>query len=96
MSATDFADPHQIIHVPARDLTGTREAKLADLDMFLAQLQMVRLVLDGQTSRPDDHSRGAGQPRTGREAASSRPATRWRTILGALATNVGRSKHDQL
>lgn len=38
MSATDFGDPHQIIHIPARDLTGMREAKLAELDTFLAQL----------------------------------------------------------
>lgn len=27
MSATDFGDPDQIIHIPARDLTSTREAK---------------------------------------------------------------------
>lgn len=51
MSATDFGDPHQVIHIPARELTGTREAKLADLDMFLAQLQLVRLALCGQTVR---------------------------------------------
>ena len=47
MSATDFADPDQIIHIPARDLTGTREAKLVELDTLLAQLQMVRLALCG-------------------------------------------------
>ena len=51
MGATDLGDPHQIIHIPARDLTGTREAKLAELDMFLAQLQLVRLALCGQTVR---------------------------------------------
>ena len=34
MSATDFGNPHQIIHIPARDLTGTREAGLAELDTF--------------------------------------------------------------
>lgn len=51
MSATDFCDPDQIIHIPARDLTGTREAKLAELDMLLAQLQMVRLALCGQPLR---------------------------------------------
>jgi hypothetical protein len=28
MSVTNFGDPHQVIHIPARDLTGTREAKL--------------------------------------------------------------------
>ncbi|HSL21253.1 MAG TPA: hypothetical protein VK886_06940 [Vicinamibacterales bacterium] len=72
MSATDFGDPHQIIHIPARDLTGTREAKLAELDMFLAQLQAVRLALCGQAVRLDgsndavSHQRRAAQHAQGR------------------------------
>lgn len=53
MSVTDLCDPGQIIHIPARDLTGTPEEKLADLDMFLAQLQVVRLALCGQEIRLD-------------------------------------------
>jgi len=53
MSATNFGDPHQIIHIPARDLTGTRDAKLAELDTFLAQPQIVRLALCGQPVRLD-------------------------------------------
>ena len=48
MSATDLGDPDQVIHIPARDLTGRRDEKLADLDLFLAQLQVVRLALCGQ------------------------------------------------
>lgn len=43
MSATGLGKPDQIIHIPARALTGTPEAKLAELDMLLAQLQMVWL-----------------------------------------------------
>jgi hypothetical protein len=63
MSATDFGDPHQIIHIPARDLTGTREAKLADLDLFLAQLQAVRLALCGQAVRLDGFVETPSGPR---------------------------------
>ena len=37
MSGSDFSDPDQIIHIPARDLTGTREAKLAELDTLLVR-----------------------------------------------------------
>jgi hypothetical protein len=32
MSPTNFGDPAEIIHIAGRDLTGTREAKLAELD----------------------------------------------------------------
>jgi hypothetical protein len=35
MKGSDFSDPEQIIHIPARDLTATREAKLADLVAFV-------------------------------------------------------------
>jgi hypothetical protein len=52
MSATDFGDSHRIIHIPARDLSGSREATLAELDTFLAQLQVVRLALCGRVVRP--------------------------------------------
>jgi hypothetical protein len=62
MSATDFGDPHQIIHIPARELTGTREAKLAELDMFLAQLQVVRLALRGQPVRLEPAPRRPKRP----------------------------------
>ena len=51
MSVTDFADPHQIIHIPGRELTGTREAKLAELDIFLAQLEVVMCCLAGRFDR---------------------------------------------
>ena len=63
MSATDFGDPHQIIHIPARDLTGTREAKLADLDVLLAQLQLVRLALCGQAVRLEGFIGAPGEAR---------------------------------
>jgi hypothetical protein len=48
MSATDLGDPDRTIHIAARDLTGSREAKLAELDALLAQLQVVRLALCGR------------------------------------------------
>jgi hypothetical protein len=51
MSATNFGDPNHIIYIPARELTGTRDAKLAELDSLLAQLQLVRLVLCDQPVR---------------------------------------------
>ena len=61
MGVTDFGDPHQVIHIPARDLTGSREAKLADLDTLLAQLQVVRLALCGQAVRLEGMNGVAGQ-----------------------------------
>lgn len=39
------------VHIPSRELTGTREAKLAQLDSFLAQLHVVRLALGGEPLR---------------------------------------------
>jgi hypothetical protein len=92
MSATDFGDPHQIIHIPARDLTGTREAKLADLDMFLAQLQLVRLALCGQTVRLEGFIGAANEPRAPRQVTWSRPVKRLRAILNGLTSNPGRAK----
>ena len=53
MSATNLGDPHQIIHTPARDLTGTSETKLTEPDTFLAQPQIARLALCGQPVRLD-------------------------------------------
>ena len=92
MSATDFGDPHQIIHIPARDLTGTREAKLADLDMFLAQLQLLRLALCGQRVRLDGFIGAANEPRTSSPVTWSRPVTRLRNILKGLTSNTERAK----
>jgi len=95
MSATDFGDPHQIIHIPARDLTGTREAKLADLDMFLAQLQLVRLALCGQTVRLEGFSGAPREPRTHRQITWSWPARRLRTLLDVLALNSERTRRGR-
>jgi hypothetical protein len=89
MSATDFGDPHEVIHIPARDLTGTREAKLADLDMFLAQLQLVRLALCGQTVRLEGF---IGAPRTSSSVTWSRAAKRLRDLLKGLTSNTERAK----
>ena len=63
MSATDLGDPVHVIHIPARELTGTREAKLAELDMFLAQLQIVRLALCGRAVRLESPADPSSTPR---------------------------------
>ena len=76
MSATDFGDPHQVIHIPARDLTGTREAKLAELDMFVAQLQVVRLAICGQVVRLEEQpvtTKKAPQPPAEHDIVPLRP-----------------------
>jgi len=92
MSATDFGDPHQIIHIPARDLTGTREAKLADLDMFLAQLQLIRLALCGQPVRLEGFIGATSEPRAHRQVTWSWPAKRLRAILDGLTSNSERAR----
>jgi hypothetical protein len=51
VSASDFGDPSTRIHIPARDLTGTREEKLAELDRLLLQLEVVRFALCGRVVR---------------------------------------------
>lgn len=65
MSTTNFADPDQIIRIPARELTGTREAKLAELDTLLAQLQLVRLALCGEPVHIDWPKAQRGDARAG-------------------------------
>lgn len=94
MSTTDFGDPHQNIHIPARDLTGTREAKLAELDMFLAQLQGVRLALCGRAVYLDGSIGGPSESRTDHpRVVWNRPLRRLRTILnhwGVKATRTER------
>jgi hypothetical protein len=51
MSVMNVDDPRQTIHIPSRELTGTREEKLAELDLLLGQLQVVRLALCGRPLR---------------------------------------------
>jgi hypothetical protein len=80
MNGSDFGDPDQIIRIPARDLTGTREAKLAELDMLLAQLQLVRLVLCGQPVRLEGVLSGAGQRPPHRSSLWSWVAGRLRDV----------------
>jgi hypothetical protein len=95
MSATDFGDPHRVIHIPARDLTGTREAKLADLDVLLAQLQVVRLVLCGQAVRLGGVTDAAGPRPRLRDGLWSWPATRVRALLHALTPGTTGSKSER-
>ena len=83
MSATDFGDPHQTIHIPARDLTGTREAKLDDLDVFLAQLHLVRLALSGQAVHLDGFIGAAGQRPRDRQRRWSWAARRLREFISS-------------
>ena len=95
MSVPHFGDPHRVIHIPARDLTGTREAKLADLDMFLAQLQAVRLALGGQAVRLDEFNGVAGQRLLPRPRPWSWAATRLPAVLRAFAPRITHSKSDR-
>lgn len=96
MSATDFGDPHQIIHIPARDLTGTRETKLAELDTFLAQLQIVRLALCGQPVRLDGFVGAPHAPRTEHHRdAWIWPVRRLRTILKDWRANAEGSRRER-
>jgi len=95
MSATDFGDPHQIIHIPARDLTGTREAKLADLDMFLAQLYLVRLALCGQPVRLEGFIGAPCETRTHRQVTWNWPAKRLRAVLDVLTLNTARTRRGR-
>lgn len=85
MSATDFGDPRQIIHIPARDLTGSREAKLAELDNLLAQLQVVRLALCGQAVRVHAFAELLGN-KQGERRASGGPVSRLRKLLKTAAS----------
>jgi hypothetical protein len=95
MSVTDFGDPHQVIHIPARDLTGTREAKLAELDMLLAQLQVVRLALCGQAVRLELLDGAAGQRLRPRHRLWSWPATHLRAVLRDFGPSTTQSKSDR-
>jgi len=55
MSAlNDLGHAGHTISIPARDLTGSRVAKLAQLDQFIAQLLVVRLALDDAAADPAD------------------------------------------
>jgi hypothetical protein len=85
MNGSDFSNPDQIIHIPARDLTGTREAKLAELDMLLAQLQLVRLVLCGQPVRLDGYLGAAGERPPHRSQLWSWVAGRLRDVRASFA-----------
>jgi hypothetical protein len=91
MSVTDFGEPHQVIHIPARDLIGTREAKLAELDMLLAQLQVVRLALCGQAVRLEGLNGPAGPRLRPRNRLWSWPATHLRALLRDLAPGITHS-----
>ena len=95
MSATDFGDPDQIIHIPARDLTGTREAKLAELDMLLAQLQIVRLGICGQLVRLEGHLTAAGERPPHRSQWWSRVAGRLRNARGSFAHRTADTKSER-
>jgi hypothetical protein len=95
MKGSDFRDPEQIIHIPARDLTGTREAKLAELDMLLAQLQMVRLVLCGRPVRLEGFVGAVGQRPPHRSRLWSWVASHLRAAREAVATRTAGTKRDR-
>jgi hypothetical protein len=95
MKGSDFGDPEQIIHIPARDLTGTREAKLSELDMLLAQLQMVRLVLCGQPARLEGYLGAAGGRPSHRSQLWSWVGGRLRNVRGAFAHGTADTRSDR-
>ena len=95
MKGSDFSDPEQIIHIPARHLTGTREAKLAELDMLLAQLQMVRLVLCGQPVRLEGFVGAAGQRKANRLHLWAWVANRLRALRGALPVGAAGTRGER-
>jgi hypothetical protein len=95
MSGSDFSDPDQIIHIPARDLAGTRGAKLAELDMLLAQLQMVRLVLCGQSVRLEGYLGAAGERPPHRSQLWSWVAGRLRDVRGSFAHKIADTKNER-
>ena len=83
MSATDFADPRQIIHIPARELAGSRAAKLAELDVLLAQLQVIRLALSDPDVRLDSPA-APGERRRDDHSGRNRLAGRVRDLLSGV------------
>lgn len=95
MKGSDFSDPDQVIHIPARDLTGTREAKLAELDMLLAQLQMVRLVLCGQSVRLEGYLGAAGERPSHRSQIWSWVVGRLQNVRGAFAHRTADTKSER-
>jgi hypothetical protein len=84
VSVTDLGDPREIIRIPGRELTGTREQKLAELDMLLAQLELVRLALAEPLSLDEESIAGAERARR-RPGLLTWPARRVRETLSALA-----------
>ena len=94
MKGPDLSDPDQIIHIPARDLIGTREAKLAELDTLLAQLQMVRLVLCGQPLRLEDYL-GPGARPSHRSQLWSWVAGRLRDVRGSFTHRTADTKSER-
>jgi hypothetical protein len=92
MSATHLGDPHQTIQIPARELAGTREAKLAELDTFLAQLQLIRLALRGRGGRLDVSVGAAGQRPHNRSGFWSWPARYLRAALKAFTPGTVHTK----
>ena len=95
MSATDFGDPHQIIHIPARDLTGTRDAKLAELDLLLAQLQVVRLALCGQVVHLEGLDGTAGERRRDGRGPGSRLARSLRAVRKVFSSSATADAKDR-
>ena len=95
MSATDLGGSNQNIHIPARDLTGTREAKLAELDMLIAQLQMVRLALCGQPVRLEGFLGAAGQGCPDRSQLWSWVAGGLRVVRSVFAHGTAGAKRER-
>jgi hypothetical protein len=93
MNASDFVDPNRTIHIPARDLAGSREAKLAELDTLMAQLQVVRLVLCGQQIHVGCVDTAVQCPP--HSGLWARAASRLRDLRGAFAQSAADTRSDR-
>jgi hypothetical protein len=80
-----FGDSSQTVFIPSRELTGTREEKLVQLDEFLVQLHAVRLALGGKVTPRPNVARAERHRETHTYRRSGRPAWWLAGICIALA-----------
>lgn len=92
MSVTNLGDSDRTIYIPARELAGTREDKLAELDTFLAQLHAVRLALCWRPIPVERVPGGSSEVRTDYRHERSVQARLLQRFAGFQATVAHRLK----